>query len=70
MQTSVKVIFSDLGEGWAPAVLNNEEELKFIEEGQKKNTMISRYWIGGSTSKDSTIGYSDYYTNGSGNHIV
>ena len=27
MQTSIKVIYSDLGEGWATAVLNNEEEL-------------------------------------------
>ena len=34
--------------------------------------MTGRYWIGGSTnaSKDSTIGYSDYYTTGSGKHIV
>ena len=72
MQTSIKVIYSDLVEGWATAVLNNEEELKFIREGQKTNRITGRYWIGGSTnaSEDSTIGYSDYYTSGSGNHIV
>ena len=67
-----KVTFSDLGDGWAPAVLDSQEELDLIRQGQKRNRELWSYWIGGSTAAeiDSTIKYSNYYTNGSGNHIV
>ena len=64
--------FKDLGDGWSPAVLNSEEELNFIREGQKRNRELGSYFIGGSTDakEGSTLNYADIYTNGSGNHTV
>ena len=64
--------FSELGEGWARAVLNSIEELDFIRGGQNGILDIESYWIGGSTDaeKNSTLEYSDYYTNDSGNFII
>ena len=64
--------FKDLGDGWAPAVLENEEELNLIRKGQKKNRELGSYYIGGSTNATvgKTIGYSNIYPNGSGTHTV
>ena len=56
-----------------PAVFEIEDELIFVQESQQRNRNVGSYWIGGSTDAeiDSTIRYSDYYTNGSsGNHLV
>ena len=46
--------------------------MNFVREDQKTNRQLRGYWMGGTTnaSVDSTIGYSDYYPNASGNHIV
>ena len=64
--------FQDLGEGWAPAVLNSLEELDFIIGGERDFPIIQSYWIGGSTNatKGSTLQYpDDYSTDGSGNDL-
>ena len=64
------VIFLDLGEGWVPAVLNNQRELDFIREGQKLFCHNDRsYWIGGSTNiqRGSTFNISQYNTGDTGN---
>ena len=45
--------FSELGEGWTPAVMNTDNEEQFIEDGQKelltshRNFTLQFYWIGG-----------------------
>ena len=39
----------ELGDGWAPAVLDNEQEYEFIKVAQRGLSDRSTYWIGGST---------------------
>ena len=42
--------FSELGYGWAAAVLDNEDEVDFIRQGQKGFWAYTQsYWIDGST---------------------
>ena len=64
--------FKDLGNGWAPAVLDSEKELNFIRGGQERNRELGSYFIGGSTDakEGKTLNYADIYTNRSGNHTV
>ena len=64
-----KLLLKDLGDGWAPTVLESEEELNFLSKHQNGNDDVQSYWIGGFTdaAKDSTIDYSHYYTDGEGN---
>ena len=67
------VIFLDFGEGWVPAVLNNQRELDFIREGQKLFCHNDRsYWIGGSTNiqTGSTFNISQYNTGDTGNMML
>ena len=70
----VSVIFLDLGDGWAPAVLNSEEEWHFIRGGRAGKDHLHSYWIGGSSDADTaageTIRYYQYINTGSGNHII
>ena len=66
----VTFILLEIGDGWGPLVLNSEEELDFVRRGSEfQAPTIQSYWIGGSTdaNKSSTIEYSEYYTNMSGN---
>ena len=44
--------FSDIGNGWQPAILETEEEHNFIKEVQKSFINSVPYWIGGSTDID------------------
>ena len=47
----IVLYFLDLGEGWAPAVLNGQREADFIRAGQRLFCHNDRsYWIGGSTN--------------------
>ena len=64
--------FSDIGEGWAPAILNIPEELDFLKHAQKSFINDRSYWLGGSTSKEpwSTVNLSDYIPGDSGFDIV
>ena len=67
------IYFSDLGDGWAPALLNSPEELSFILIGfEYIGSSHQKHYIGGSThhAPDKEIKYSEYYNNGSGNHFV
>ena len=55
-------IFSEIGNGWGPAILNTLDELYFIKEGQKSFCNSVSYWIGGSTNSqlNITLDYSDH----------
>ena len=60
-------IFSDLGDGWAVAVLDTQEECDFIKVGQERFQNSAPYWIAGSTMfYNVTIKYNDYIANNSG----
>ena len=63
----------ELGNGWAPAILNSQEELDFIL-GAHTLSELQYYWIGGSAdlSEGSTITYATqlYLPNSSGKHII
>ena len=67
-----KLYLSDLGEGWAPTVIGSEEELAFIRGGEIGNNVPNTYYLGGSTDADTdtTLQYSDYITDRSGNVIA
>ena len=62
----------ELGDGWAPAILNIQEELDFIL-GAHRLSELQVYWIGGSTnnSDGSTIHYvaNQYLPNSSGKNL-
>ena len=53
------IFFSELG--YAPAILNSEEEWKFIKKGKMGAGELDSYWIGGSTDKDTSAGSGFYY---------
>ena len=64
---------SDLGDGWAPVVLDSLEELAFILKGHKTiGRDYQRYWIGGSTNVNEgrALEYNNYIWNESGNNVV
>ena len=65
---STKILFSEIGNGWEPAVLDTQEEYDFIKEGQRSFSSSVEYWIGGSTNATQFFTYSDYVTNDSGNY--
>ena len=58
----------ELGDGWGPAILDREKELRFIKWGQTGLNDMRNYWIGGLTysAPPNIIQYSEYYTIGSG----
>ena len=59
--------FPEIGKGWAPAVLDTQEEFDFIRIGQKTFTNSAPYWIGGSTNEpNDTTDYTKYIANNSG----
>ena len=51
-----------MGEGWAPALLNNRNEMNFIKQGQKSFSDKRSFWIGGRTNTQpgDFFEYSDY----------
>ena len=67
----VKAFFSELG--YAPAILNSEEEWKFIKKGKMGAGELDSYWIGGSTDKDTLAGsgfcYHQYLITATGRHM-
>ena len=65
-------IASELGDGWAPALIESELELGFIRENQDGNPNFCDYWIGGHTNTEPrrTLNFSDYNNTGSGNHSL
>ena len=67
----VTFVFLELGDGWSASVLNSKEELDFVSGGASYHIVIQSYWIGGSTDADkgSTLNYSDYITDESGNEL-
>ena len=64
---STYLYFSELGDGWAVAVLDTQDESNFIKEGQKSCKNSAPYWISGSTNfYNAEINYTDYIANNSG----
>ena len=53
---------TDLGSEWAPAILESENELAFIQNAQTGKLNIDNYFIGGFTNEEpgTIIGYSRY----------
>ena len=68
MTIKCTIYFSEIGDGWGPAVPETLDEYKFIRKGQKSFHNSVPYWIGGSTNStlNETIEFSDYITNTSG----
>ena len=62
------LLFTEIGIGWQPTVLDSQEEYDFIRQDQKGFSNSVRYWIGGSTniSSNNTVDYSNYIANNSG----
>ena len=56
----------ELGDGWFPAVMENENEFNFIREAQKFVTDSKSYWIGGSSDFLGPIKYYQYVPNEEG----
>ena len=56
---------SEMGNGWALAVINSQEECDFLKLGQGTLRNSVPYWIGGSTNITPVrrISYSSYITN-------
>ena len=52
---------SELGDGWAPTVLETEEEHDFIKQSQKGLSDAGNYFIGGSAFPQHT-GSFDYFS--------
>ena len=47
--TDGSLYLSALGDGWAPAILNDQAELDFIRQGQSTFSDDRSCWLGGST---------------------
>ena len=66
---------SDLGDGWAPTELDNEEELNFLKEamGLFVYAHYRPFFIGGTTTEyyqyDNPITFDDYIKDSSGEMI-
>ena len=60
-----------LGNEWAPTILDTAQKLEIIECGQKEMDDFKSFWIGGSTKEpgtaEDTIDYSKYIADESGN---
>ena len=71
IDTDKMLTISEMGNGWAPVVINSQEEYDFLREGQKTLRNSVPYWINGSTNVQQQLGlehlnYSDYIVNDSG----
>ena len=58
-----------MGNGWGPAVLDDQMEHDFIMQGQRGFSDARSYWIGGSTDAEPLeyFDYSSYIAGNSGN---
>ena len=61
----------EMGIGWAPVVINSQEEYDFLRQGQKTLRNSVPYWINGSTNVQQQLGlehlnYPDYIASDSG----
>ena len=54
-------MFSDIGNGWIPVILNSQTELEFILENQRSLSNNQSFWIAGSTRTTGDIDYSHYF---------
>ena len=64
---------ADLGEGWAPAILNTEAEHDFIREADRDVVNDMGYWIDGSTNRAGfphTFSYSEYFPDRSQGNFI
>ena len=71
IDTDKMLSISEMGNGWAPVVINSQEEYDFLRQGQKTLRNSVPYWINGSTNVQQQLGleflnYSDYIANDSG----
>ena len=69
----IVLYFLDLGEGWAPAILNDQREADFIRAGQRLFCHNDKsYWIGGSTNVHpwNIFHIDEYNTGDTGNMMV
>ena len=60
---------SELGQGWAPAIINTSTELSLIKNIQLNLNNVQSYWVGGSTDADhwGPVTFFDYLPNTDGN---
>ena len=73
IDTGKMLSISEMGNGWAPVVINSQEEYDFLRQGQKTIRNSVPYWINGSTNAQQQFGlehyrsnYTDYVANDSG----
>ena len=60
---------SDLGEGWAPTILNSQSEVDFLKQAQKDFGDNTRsFWVDGTTNAElnSIFDFNSYITGDSG----
>ena len=57
---------SDIGNGWIPALINDQTELDFIRESQRGLSNNHDYYIGGTTRGQREIDLSGYRTTNAG----
>ena len=64
----INLHLSDFGSQWAPAVINDQEELDFLQRKQTVFTDQRSYWISGSTDQNNftLIDFSMYRNDTSG----
>ena len=67
MQQTFYLFFSELGEEWAPVIMNTEAEYNFIRSADYYLTDVHGYYLGGTTNVEWTYeNYNDYIPNNSG----
>ena len=54
------LVFIEIGQGWAPAIMSNSLEVEFIIKQHIKLSNSMNYWIGGATTSMGTIQLSEY----------
>ena len=54
-------MFSEIGQGWIPVVLNSETELEFILENQRNLSNNQSFWIAGSARTTGDIDFLHYF---------
>ena len=65
-------MFSDIGTGWGPVVLNSTEEYLFMYFGMRSFIDSIPFWIGGSVNADpnDNLTSGDIIANNSGTIII
>ena len=72
MYIEIITLFTEIGPGWIPAIINSEIEHALILEKQKILNNNQSYWIAGSTRTIGDIDYVHYrpYEAGAGISVV